>query len=147
MRSAEAAGPSAGIQVSAARINDAADIEPVIAEVAREGNGGIVNVPDVFLVVHRKLTIELAARYRVPTLYQYRYFVTSGGLISYGIDVLDQYIKAADYIDRILNGAKLSDLPVQNPTKYELVINLKTAKALGLTVPSAPLARADEVIE
>src|SRR6516225_251199 len=113
LRAAEAAGPSAGVQVSAARINDAADIEPVIAAVAREGNGGLVNLPDVFLVVHRQLTIELAARYRVPMLYQYRYFVTSGGLISYGIDVLDQYIKAAGYMDRILKGAKLSDLPVQ----------------------------------
>jgi putative ABC transport system substrate-binding protein len=98
-------------------------------------------------VVHRQLTIELTARYRVPTLYQYRYFVTSGGLISYGTDVLDQYIRAAGYMDRILKGAKLSDLPVQNPTKYELVINLKTAKTLGLVIPEAFLQRADEVIE
>jgi putative ABC transport system substrate-binding protein len=147
LRFAETAAPSAGVQVSAARVNDAADIERVIAAVAREGNGGVINLPDVFLVVHRKLTIELTARHRVPTLYQYRYFVTSGGLISYGTDVLDQYIKAADYMDRILKGAKLSDLPVQNPTKYELVINLKTAETLGLTIPPALLARADEVIE
>jgi len=147
LQSAEAAAPSAGVQVSAARINDAADIERVIAAVAREGNGGIVNLPDVFLVVHRELTIELAARYRVPTLYQYRYFVTSGGLISYGIDVLDQYMRAAGYMDRILKGAKLSNLPVQNPTKYELVINLKTAETLGLTIPESFLQRADEVIE
>lgn len=98
-------------------------------------------------MVHRQLTIELTARYRVPTLYQYRYFVTSGGLISYGTDVLDQYIRAAGYMDRILKGAKLSDLPVQNPTKYELVINLKTAKTLGLVIPEAFLQRADEVIE
>jgi putative ABC transport system substrate-binding protein len=98
-------------------------------------------------VVHRQLTIGLTARYRVPTLYQYRYFVTSGGLISYGTDVLDQYIRAAGYMDRILKGAKLSDLPVQNPTKYELVINLKTAKTLGLVIPEAFLQRADEVIE
>jgi len=147
LQSAEAAAPSAGVQVSAARINDAADIERVIAAVAREGNGGIVNLPDVFLVVHRELTIELAARYRVPTLYQHRYFVTSGGLISYGIDVLDQYMRAAGYMDRILKGAKLSNLPVQNPTKYELVINLKTAETLGLTIPESFLQRADEVIE
>ena len=98
-------------------------------------------------MVHRQLTIELTARYRVPTLYQYRYFVTSGGLISYGTDVLDQYIRAAGYMDRILKGAKLSDLPVQNPTKYELVINLKTAKTLALVIPEAFLQRADEVIE
>ena len=98
-------------------------------------------------MVHRELTIELTARYRVPTIYQYRYFVTSGGLISYGTDALDQYTRAAQYIDRILKGAKLSDLPVQNPTKYELVINLKTAKALGLDVPPTLLVRADEVVE
>ena len=98
-------------------------------------------------MVHRQLTIELTARYRVPTLYQYRYFVTSGGLISYGTDVLDQYIRAAGYMDRILKGAKLSDLPVQNPTKYELVINLKTAKTLALVIPEAFLQGADEVIE
>ena len=98
-------------------------------------------------MVHRELTIELTARYRVPTIYQYRYFAATGGLISYGPDVLDQYTKAADYIDRILKGVKLSDLPVQNPTKYELIINLKTAAALGLTVPPTLLIRADEVIE
>jgi putative ABC transport system substrate-binding protein len=147
LRFAKAAAPSVGVQVSAARLNDAADIERVFAAVARDGNGGIVNLPDVFLVVHRELTIELAARYRVPTLYQYRYFVTSGGLISYGTDVLDQYTKAAGYVDRILKGAKLSDLPVQNPTKYELVINLKTAETLGLHIPESFLQRADEVIE
>jgi putative ABC transport system substrate-binding protein len=147
LRFAEDAGPSAGVQVNAARVHDAADIERVIAAVAREGNGGLVNLPDVLLVVHRKLTIELTARYRVPTLYQYRYFATTGGLISYGTDVLDQYARAADYIDRILKGVKLSDLPVQNPTKYELVINLKTAEALGLNVPPTLLVRADEVIE
>jgi putative ABC transport system substrate-binding protein len=147
LRFAEAAAASAGVQVNAARVHDTADIERVIAAVAREGNGGLVNLPDVFLVVHRKLTIELTARYRVPTLYQYRYFATTGGLISYGTDVLDQYARAADYIDRILKGVKLSDLPVQNPTKYELVINLKTAEALGLNVPPTLLVRADEIIE
>jgi putative ABC transport system substrate-binding protein len=147
LRFAEAAAPSAGVQISAARVNHAADIERVIAAVAREGKGGLINSPDVFLVVHRELTIELTARYRVPAVYQYRYFASTGGLISYGTDVLDQYTRAADYVDRILKGAKLSDLPVQNPTKYELVINLKTAEALGLTVPPSLLARADEVIE
>jgi putative tryptophan/tyrosine transport system substrate-binding protein len=147
LRFAEAAAPSAGVQVNAARVNDAADIERVIAAVAREANGGLINLPDVFLVAHRELTIELTARYRIPTIYQYRYFATSGGLISYGTDALDQYTRAAGYIDRILKGAKLSDLPVQNPTKYELVINLKTAKALDLDVPPTLLVHADEVIE
>jgi putative tryptophan/tyrosine transport system substrate-binding protein len=147
LRFAEAAGPSAGMQISAARVNDAADIERVIASVAHEGKAGVINLPDVFLVVHRELTIELTARYRVPTVYQYRYFAATGGLISYGPDVLDQYTRAADYIGRILKGAKLYDLPVQNPTKYELVINLKTAEALGINVPPTILLRADEVIE
>jgi putative ABC transport system substrate-binding protein len=147
LRFAEAAAPSTGVQLNAARVHDAADIEREIAAVAREGNGGLVNLPDVFLVAHRKLTIELTARYRVPTLYQYRYFASTGGLISYGTDVLDEYIRAADYVDRILKGVKVSDLPVQNPTKHELVINLKTADALGLNVPPTLLVRADEVIE
>lgn len=147
VRFAEAAAPAAGLQVSTAHVDDAAGIERVIVAVAREGNGGLVNLPDVFLVVHRNLTIELAARHRVPTVYQYGYFVTSGGLISYGPDVLDQYTRAADYIDRILKGAQLSDLPVQNPTKYELAINLKTAETLGLAIPESFLQRADEVIE
>ena len=147
LRFAESAAPLAGVKISAARVNDAADVEHVIAAIAREGKGGLINLPDVFLVVHRELTIELTARYRVPALYQYRYFAAAGGLISYGPDVLDQYTRAADYIDRILKGAKLSDLPVQNPTKYELAINLKTAAALGLNVPPTLLIRADEVIE
>jgi putative ABC transport system substrate-binding protein len=147
LRFAEAAAPSAGVQVNAARVNDTADIERVITAVAREANGGLINLPDVFLVAHRELTIELTARYRVPTIYQYRYFAASGGLTSYGTDALDQYTRAAGYIDRILKGAKLSDLPVQNPTKYELVINLKTAKTLDLDVSPTLLVRADEVIE
>jgi len=98
-------------------------------------------------VVHRDMTIELAARYRVPTIFQYRYFATSGGLMLYGIDVMEQYATAADYIDRILKGAKLTELPVQNPTKCEFVVNIRTAKALGLDMPQTLLARADEVIE
>jgi putative tryptophan/tyrosine transport system substrate-binding protein len=104
-------------------------------------------LPDIFLNVHRELIIELSTRYRVPTIYQYRYFATGGGLVSYGPDVVDQYVRAASYVDRILKGEKPADLPVQAPTKYELVINLKTAKALGLEVPPTLLARADEVIE
>jgi putative tryptophan/tyrosine transport system substrate-binding protein len=147
LRFAEAAAPSAGVQVRAARVNDASDIERAIAAVARERNGGLINLPDVFLVVHRRLTIELTARYRVPAIYQYRYFAASGGLISYGPDVLDQYSKAAEYIDRILRGEKSANLPVQAPTKFELVLNLKTAKGLGLDVPWILQQRADEVIE
>src|SRR5262249_28463515 len=104
-------------------------------------------VPDIFLTVHRKLIIELTTRYRVPTIYQYRYFAAGGGLISYGPDVVDQYVRAASYVDRILKGEKPADLPVQAPTKYELVINLKPAKALGMEIPPSLLARADEVIE
>jgi putative ABC transport system substrate-binding protein len=119
----------------------------VFAAVGRDANGGIINLPDVFLVVHRDITIELAARYRVPTIYQYRYFATNGGLMSYGTDVMEQYATAAGYIDRILKGTKLAELPVQNPTKYEFVVNLRTAKALGLDMPQTLLARADEVIE
>ena len=143
----EAAALSAGVKVNAARVHDVADIERVIATVASEGNGGLISAPDVFLSVHRDLTIELAARYRVPTIYQYRYFVTGGGLISYGSDIFAQYAGAAEYIDRILKGAKPTDLPVQTPIKYELVINFKTAKALGLDVPVQLQLRADEVIE
>ena len=104
-------------------------------------------LPDIFLNVHRERIIELTTRYRVPTIYQYRYFATGGGLASYGPDVVDQYLRAASYVDRILKGEKPADLPVQAPTKYELVINLKAAKALGLTIPESFLVRADEVIE
>ena len=147
LRFTEAAASSIGIEVKAARVHDVAEIERAIVAVAGEANGGLINLPDVFLVVHRELTVELTARHRVPTIYQYRYFASSGGLMSYGPDVIDQYTRAAEYIDRILKGAKPADLPVQAPTKYELVINLRTAKALGLDVPPMLLARADEVIE
>jgi putative ABC transport system substrate-binding protein len=147
LRFAEAAASSMGIEVKTALVHDVAEIERAIVAVAGNANGGLINLPDVFLVTHRELTIELTARHRVPTIYQYRYFVSSGGLMSYGIDVIDQYTKAAEYIDRILKGAKPADLPVQGPTKYELVINLKTAKALGLEIPRDLLLVADEVIE
>jgi putative tryptophan/tyrosine transport system substrate-binding protein len=122
LRLVEAAAPSLAVEVSAARVHDVAEIERVVAAVAREPNGGLINLPDIFLVVHRELIIELTARYRVPTVYQYRYFTASGGLMSYGPDVIDQYAQAASYVDRILKGEKPSDLPVQAPTKYELVI-------------------------
>src|SRR5262245_14190935 len=147
IRIVEATAQSIGVKANVAPVHDIAEIERVIAVLAGEANGGLISIPDVFLTVHRDRIIDLAARYRVPAIYQYRYFTGRGGLISYGTDALDQFTRAAEYIDRILKGAKLADLPVQAPTKYELVINLKTAKALGLTVPDSMLARADEVIE
>jgi putative ABC transport system substrate-binding protein len=144
---AEAAGLSVGVKVSAAPVHEVSDIERVIAAVASEGNGGLISPPDLFVTVHRDVTIELTARYRVPTIYQTRYFATDGGLISYGPDVLEQYARGAEYIDRILKGGKPADLPVQLPTKFELVINLRAAKALGLTIPLTLQYAADEVIE
>jgi putative ABC transport system substrate-binding protein len=147
LRLAEIAAPLVGVEVSAARVDNADGIERAIARVAREGNGGLVSLPDVFLTVERERTIELTARYGVPAIYQYRYFTASGGLISYGPDVVEQYTRAAEYIDRIVKGAKPADLPVQAPTKFELTINLKTAKALGLDVPLHLQQFADEVIE
>jgi putative tryptophan/tyrosine transport system substrate-binding protein len=147
LRVAEAAGLSLGIEVSAAHVNDASGIEHVIAAIGRERSGGLISLPDVFLSVHRPLIIELTAQHRVPAIYQYRYFTASGGLLSYGTVALDQYSKAAEYIHRIFNGAKLSDLPVQQSERFELVINLNTAKALGLDVPLQLQQLADEVIE
>ena len=114
---------------------------------ARGSNGGLIVVPNALSNVHRKLIIMLAAHHRLPAVYPYRFFVTGGGLISYGPDLIDQYRRAAGYVDRILKGEKPADLPVQAPTKYETVLNLKTAKALGLTVPDLMIVRADEVIE
>jgi len=128
-------------------VSDEAGIERAVAAIGHEANSGLIILPDVFLVVHRLLIIELTARHRVPTIYQYRYFAASGGLISYGTVALDQYSKAADYIDRIFKGVKLSDLPVQQSERFEMVINLSTAKALGLDVPLQLQQLADEVIE
>jgi putative ABC transport system substrate-binding protein len=147
LHSAEVAARSMTIELNAGPVHDVVGIEHIVSAVAREPNGGLISLPDIFLTAHRALTIELTARYRVPAIYQYRYFVTGGGLISYGPDVVDQYVQAASYVDRILNGEKPADLPVQNPTKYELAINLKTAKVLGLDVPWFLQHRADEVIE
>ena len=147
LRLAEAAAPSLAVELNAGPVHDVAEIERVVADVAREPNGGLMTLPDVFLNVHRELIVELTTRYRMPANYTYRYFVTGGGLISYGPDVIDQYVRAASYVDRILKGEKPADIPVQAPTKYELVINLKRAEALGLKVSPTLLSRADEVIE
>jgi ABC-type uncharacterized transport system substrate-binding protein len=147
LRLAEAAAPSTAVELQAGPVHDVVEIERVIAALAQAPGGGLMLLPDIFLNVHRELIIELTARYRVPALYYYRYFATGGGLVSYGPDVVDQYVRAASYVDRILKGEKAAELPVQAPTKYELVTNLKTAKSLGLDVPQSLLARADEVIE
>ena len=118
-----------------------------MAAFARQPNGGLIATPGAGVLMHRELIVALAARYRLPAVYPTRSHVMSGGLICYGIDEVEQFRRAAQYVDRILKGEKPADLPVQAPTKYELLINLKTAKALGLTVPDKLLARADEVIE
>ena len=141
------AAPSLGVEVSPVNVRDAPEIERGVAAFARSGNGGLIVTGSPLSLVHRDLIITLAARYKLPTVYFQRPFVTDGGLISYGPDLVDQSRRAAGYVDRILKGEKPADLPVQAPTKYELVINLKTAKAMGLTVPPSLLARADEVIE
>ena len=141
------ASPSLGVELSPIDVRDGGEIERDIAAFARESNGGLIVTASSGALVHRELIIMLAARHRLPAVYPFRYFVTSGGLISYGPDPTDQFRRAAGYVDRILKGEKAADLPVQAPTKYELAINLKTAKALGLIVPQTVLARADEVIE
>ena len=128
-------------------VHDDDEIEAAFAALAREPGAGVVLLPDVFTVAHYQLVVALAARYRVPTVYTYRFMAERGGLISYGVDIDNLFERAATYVDRILKGAKPADLPVQAPTRFELVINQKTAKALGLTVPHTLLARAEEVIE
>ena len=128
-------------------MRDASQIDHAIASFGRSPNGGLIVTASALAVVHRELIIGLAARHKLPAVYYRRYFAATGGLISYGYDVDEQFRGSAAYVDRILKGEKPSDLPVQAPTKYELVINLKTANALGLTVPATLLARADEVIE
>ena len=143
----QSVAPSVGVEVSPVNVTDTSEIERAVAAFAREPNGGLVVTASALAFIHRELIVTLAARHKLPAVYSARDFVTSGGLISYGADFFDQYRRAADYVDRILRGQKPGDLPVQAPTKYELVINLKTAKALGLDVPPTSLARADEVIE
>jgi putative ABC transport system substrate-binding protein len=138
--------PALGVDLRPVDVRDAREIERGVTAFARSPNGGLV-LTAAGASAHRDLVIELAARHRLPAVYPFRFYVASGGLISYGPDFLDQYRRAAGYIDRILKGENPSDLPVQAPTKYELVVNLKTAKTLGLDVPATALARADEVIE
>jgi ABC-type uncharacterized transport system substrate-binding protein len=143
----QTAAPAFKIEVIPFNVRDTAEIERVVVAFARSSNGGLIVTGSGLAMVHRHLLVTLAARHRLPAVYPLRAFVTGGGLISYAADSLDPHRRAADYVDRILKGEKPADLPVQAPTKYELVINLKTAKALGLDVPPTLLARADEVIE
>jgi putative ABC transport system substrate-binding protein len=143
----QAVAPSLGMELVPINMRDVGEIERSVAVFARVPNGGLVVTPSAPTLLHRNLIITLAAQHRLPAVYSDRHFVTSGGLISYGPDRIDQYRLAAGYVDRILKGEKPADLPVQAPTKYELVINLKPAKALGLTIPPSLLSRAAEVIE
>jgi len=143
----QGASSSFGVELSPIDVRDAGEIERDVVAFARESNGGLIVTGSSGAVVHRELIIMLATQHRLPAVYFSRFFVTSGGLISYGPDPPDQFRRAAGYVDRILKGEKAADLPVQAPTKYEMAINLKAAKAIGLTVPPSLLARADEVIE
>src|SRR6266478_2026321 len=143
----QAVAPSLGVELSPVDVRDAPEIERAVTSFAGSSSGGLIVTPSPLANRHRDLIIMLAARHRLPAVYAWRYYVTDGGLISYGPDSIDQYRRAAGYVDRILKGEKPADLPVQAPTKYELVINLKTARALGLDVPATLLALADEVIE
>ena len=147
MTAIRSAASSFEVELSPFDVRDAGEIERAITAFARGSNGGLIVTAIPAANIHRELFIALAARHQLPAIYPYRANVTGGGLISYGPDQFDLYRRAASYVDRILKGEKPADLPVQAPTKYELVINLKTAKALGLAIPSSVLARADEVIE
>jgi putative ABC transport system substrate-binding protein len=143
----QAVAPSLGVEVTPIGVHDIGVIERAVEAFARSPNGGLIMTAAALSAVTRDLIITLAAQHKLPAVYPLRYMVTAGGLVSYGPDLIDEFQRAAGYVDRILKGAKLADLPVQAPTKYELVINLKTAKAISLDVPASVLARADEVIE
>jgi len=145
--SVQTAAPSFGMEIIPVNMRDTGEIENAVTTFARSGNGGLVVTASALATLHRNLIIELAARHQLPAVYYERQFVADGGLISYGPNIVDQYRLAAGYVDRILKGEKPADMPVQAPTKYELVINLKTAKALGLNVPNTLIGRADELIE
>ena len=135
------------VQPITAEVHDRSEIENAVTTLGRESGSGLILVPDNFMSVHRDVIISLTAQFRIPAIYPYRYFAEAGGLVSYGVDAIDQFRRASDYVSRILRGAKPADLPVQAPTKFELVINLKTAKALGLVIPRILLAGAAQVIE
>ena len=143
----QSVAPSLGVEPRPIDTRDAGDIERAVVAFASQPNGGLIATPGAGVLMHRELIVALAAQHRLPAVYATRSHVMSGGLICYGIDEIEQFRRAAGYVDRILKGAKPADLPVQQPTKFELVINLKTAKALGLTIPPTLIARADEVIE
>jgi putative tryptophan/tyrosine transport system substrate-binding protein len=143
----EAAARIRAVEISSYPVRDDAEVEQAIETFAREPNGGLIPLPSILIATHREFIIALASQHRLPNIFAYRYYPANGGLASYGADNIDGYRRAADYVDRILKGEKPADLPVQFPTKYQLVINLKTAKALGLTIPPSLLAAADEVIE
>jgi putative tryptophan/tyrosine transport system substrate-binding protein len=147
LASAQTAAPSLGVEVSAISLHDSAEIERGISAFAGGPNGGLIVAPSGLAIANRALIIALADRYRLPAIYPFPYFATDGGLIFYGPDVVEQYRQAATYINRILRDEKPTDLPVQNPNKYQLIINLKTAKSLGLAIPPTLIARADDVIE
>ena len=146
-QSIEAAAPSLAVTFTRAPVRDAAEIERTIEAFARDPNGGLLVMPDSFTLTHRELIVALAERHRLPSIYAFRVFPASGGLLSYGIDQVEIYRRIAAYVDRIFRGANPGELPIEGPTKFELAVNLKTAKALGLDVPLPLLARADEVIE
>ena len=139
--------PSLGVELRAINVRDAATIEHGVAAFSGLSNGGMIVTASALAIIHRELIVRLAARYKLPTVYFQKLFVAGNGLVSYGADFADQYRRAVGYVDRILKGEKTADLPVQAPTKYELAVNLRTAKAMDLTVPPSVLARADEVIE
>jgi putative ABC transport system substrate-binding protein len=143
----QAVAPALGVELTPISVRDAVEVERAVTAFARGSTDGMIVPPSTWALIHRELIATVAARHRLPAVYGYRYMVTAGGLISYGANTVDQFRRAAGYVDRILKGEKPTDLPVQASTKYELVINLKTARALGLEVPSILLARADEVIE
>ena len=143
----QAVAPSLGVDLSAVDVRNAGEIERAITAFARSSNGGLIVTSNALASHHRNLIIALAAQFRLPAVYPHRLFVADGGLIAYGPDYVEQYRQAAAYVDRVLKGEKPAEMPVQAPTKYETVVNLKTAKSLGLTLPSAVLARADEVLE
>jgi putative ABC transport system substrate-binding protein len=147
LRPFEVAAPSFAVEAIPMKVSMPAEIERSMTELAREPNVGLIVMPDNFLTVHRHRIISLAARLRIPTVYPYRYFVEAGGLMSYGVDVTDLFRRASEYVSRILRGANPADLPIQAPTKFEFIINLRTAKALGLVVPRILLAGADALIE